>query len=194
MKKENAVLGSGVIAALAASSCCIPPVVAAIAGIGGVSSGLSWMEPLRPYMIGLAVVSIGYAWYDHLKPKKETDCCPLEKPKFYQSRSFLIGITLFSLISIGFPYFTKDYFPEKLTNDTIVTTEENMEEKRIEIEGMTCVSCEHHMNTALMNSDGVIEASSSFEEGYTNVRYDKTKTDLETLKKQIENETGYKTK
>ena len=96
MTQENSkkAVITGVIAALAASSCCIPPIIAAVAGIGGASSSLSWMEPFRPYLIGIAVIAIGYAWYAHLKPKKADDCgCEIEKPKFYQKRSFLIGMT-----------------------------------------------------------------------------------------------------
>ena len=61
---------TGLFAAVAASSCCIPPVIALIAGVGGSASALSWMEPFRPYLIGLAIVAIGYAWYNYLKPKK----------------------------------------------------------------------------------------------------------------------------
>ena len=57
-KSKKAVI-TGAIAALAASSCCILPIIAAIAGIGGASSSLSWMEPLRPYSIGTAVIAIG---------------------------------------------------------------------------------------------------------------------------------------
>ena len=66
---------TGLFAAVAASSCCIPPVIALIAGVGGSASALSWMEPFRPYLIGLAIIAIGYAWYDYLKPKKAEDCC-----------------------------------------------------------------------------------------------------------------------
>ena len=51
---------TGLFAAVAASSCCIPPVIALIAGFGGNASALSWMEPFRPYLIGLAIVAIGY--------------------------------------------------------------------------------------------------------------------------------------
>ena len=99
---------TGILAALAASSCCIPPVIAAVAGVGGISSSLSWMEPLRPYMIGMAILAIGYAWYAHFKPKKADDCgCEIaEKPKWYQTKTFLISITLFSIISISFPYYS----------------------------------------------------------------------------------------
>ena len=70
-KNSRGVAATGIIAAIAASSCCIPPVIAAIAGVGGAAGSLSWMEPLRPYLIGLAVVAIGYAWYNHLKPVKK---------------------------------------------------------------------------------------------------------------------------
>ena len=101
---------TGVLAALAASSCCIPPLIAAIAGIGGASSSLAWMEPLRPYLIGIAILAIGYAWYVFLKPKNEDDCgCSIEKPKFYQTKEFLIGMTIFAAISILFPYFSSAF-------------------------------------------------------------------------------------
>ena len=64
---------TGLFAAVAASSCCIPPVIALIAGVGGSASALSWMEPFRPYLIGLAIIAIGYAWYSYLKPINEDD-------------------------------------------------------------------------------------------------------------------------
>lgn len=98
---------TGILAALAASSCCIPPLIAAIAGIGGASSSLAWMEPLRPYLIVVAIVAIGYAWYAHLKSKTADDCgCSIEKPAFYQTKGFLIGMTIFAVASILFPYFS----------------------------------------------------------------------------------------
>lgn len=73
-KKSNRALLTGVIAALTASSCCIPPLIALIAGVGGASSSLSRVEPFRPYLIGFAIVAIAYVWYVHLKPKVEDDC------------------------------------------------------------------------------------------------------------------------
>ena len=94
MKTENTSKNAaytGLFAAIAASSCCIPPVIALIAGVGGSASALSCMEPFRPYLIGLAVIAIGYAWYAYLKPKKADDCCEVDaKPKWYQTKGFLI--------------------------------------------------------------------------------------------------------
>lgn len=71
MKNSKGSITTGIIAAIATSSCCIPPVIAAISGIGGASSALSWMEPYRPYLIILAILAIGYAWYIHLRSKKD---------------------------------------------------------------------------------------------------------------------------
>lgn len=183
---------TGILAALAASSCCIPPVIAAIAGIGGMGSTLSWMEPLRPYLIGLAVIAIGYAWYAHLKPKQEDDCgCDIEKPKFYQKRSFLIGITLFAAVSITFPYYSGIFFSDNSTK-TIIVKESDVIEATLSIDGMTCTGCEHHVNAALNKSKGVIEASSSYKTGKASVKFDKTKVSIDELAETVEKETGYK--
>ena len=198
MKTENktskGAATTGILAALAASSCCIPPVIAAIAGVGGISSSLSWMEPLRPYLIGLAIIAIGYAWYVHLKPKKDDDCgCDIDdKPKWYQTKGFLIGITIFAAVSISFPYYSGIFFSDNSVNKTIIVKESDVVEATITIDGMTCSCCEHHVNSTLHNSVGVIEASSSYETGIATVKFDKSKTSINELAKTVEKETGYK--
>ena len=71
--KEKALIGSGIVAAIASSLCCIIPLLALIAGGTGVATNLSWLEPLRPFLIGFTIIVLGYAWYQKLKPQK--DCC-----------------------------------------------------------------------------------------------------------------------
>ena len=105
---------TGLFAALAASACCIPPVVALIAGVGGSASALSWLEPFRPYLIGLAIVAIGYAWYNYYRLKNIDDCeCDVnEKPKWFQTKGFLVIVTLFVATAIGFPYYSHIFYPD----------------------------------------------------------------------------------
>ena len=192
-KSSKRAATTGILAALAASSCCIPPVIAAIAGVGGISSSLSWMEPLRPWLIGLAVIAIGYAWYAHLKPVKEDDCCDIDaKPKWYQSRGFLIGITIFAAVSIAFPYYSGIFFSNNTANKTIIVKESDVVQASLTIEGMTCTGCEHHVNQVLNESEGVVEASSSYETGIAQVKFDKTKVSIDQLADAVEKETGYK--
>lgn len=190
-KSSKGAVATGILAAIAASSCCIPPVIAAIAGIGGASASLSWMEPLRPYLIGLAVIAIGYAWYNHLKPKKDDDCgCEIEKPKFYQTKGFLIGITVFAAVSISFPYYSYIFFP-KTESKVVIVDANNIALANFEIEGMTCQGCEEEVKHEVSQLPGFIEAQVNHETGKATVKFDKSKTSLEQVVSAI-NKTGYK--
>ena len=182
---------TGLFAAVAASSCCIPPVIALIAGVGGSASALSWMEPFRPYLIGLAVIAIGYAWYAYLKPKKEDDCCEVDaKPKWYQTKRFLIGITLFAAIAIAFPYYSSIFYPEN-KKEVIVVNQSNIETVEFSINGMTCNSCAEHVDHEVNKLDGILNSNTSYEKSNAIVEFDKTKTSKAAIEKAI-NSTGYK--
>ncbi|MBL4585989.1 MAG: mercuric transport protein MerTP [Flavobacteriales bacterium] len=182
---------TGIIAALAASSCCIPPVIALIAGVGGASSSLSWMEPFRPYLIGLAVVSIGYAWYANLKPKKVDDCgCDIEKPKFYQTKGFLIGMTLFASVSIAFPYYSGIFYSDN-SKQVVISDKSTIRSIEVSIEGMTCDACENHVNHAVNELSGIIGVTSSYANANTVVEFDETQTSIEDIEAAV-NSTGYK--
>jgi mercuric ion transport protein len=193
MKKENKAnqgIITGVLAALAASSCCIPPVVAAIVGVGGASSNLLWMEPLRPYLIGLAVIAISFAWYAHFKPKKGDDCgCEVEKPRFYQTKGFLIGMTLFAGLAVGFPYYSGSLFPEN-KKEVIVVNPSNIQKINLKITGMTCDACQQHVNHAVNELVGIIEVKTSYTDGNTVVKFESSQIGVEEIEQAV-NSTGY---
>jgi len=60
-KASKGLLGTGVITAIAASLCCITPILALISGASGIASSFTWMEPFRPYLIGITVLVLGFA-------------------------------------------------------------------------------------------------------------------------------------
>lgn len=70
MKKNNKIIGAGLLTAIASSLCCITPVLALISGTSGIASTFSWLEPFRPYLIGFTILVLGFAWYQKLKQKK----------------------------------------------------------------------------------------------------------------------------
>lgn len=182
---------TGILAALAASSCCIPPVIAAIAGVGGAAGSLSWVEPLRPYLIGIAVIAIGYAWFSHLKPKKDDDCgCETEKPKFYQTKGFLVGITLFATLSISFPYYSGIFYSDK-SQEVIISDNSNLQKINVSIKGMTCDACQHHVNSAVNVLPGIVAVNTSYKNASAEVEFDNTQVSEEEIEKAI-NSTGYK--
>jgi copper chaperone CopZ len=193
--KENKWIGVGIFAAVAASLCCIAPLLAILGGIGGVASTFSWLETLRPYLIGLSVIALGTAFYQAYKPKKEIECsCEQEeKPKFINSKKFLWIILAVSVLLFSFPYYSGTFFSN--VNAVIANTNsENIIEAKINVKGMTCESCEHTIDYSLQTTEGVLSASSSFKTGVAKVKYDKSKVNPEQLKKAIEEKAGYKVK
>ena len=78
-KSNRKWLGAGLLTAIAASLCCITPILAIVGGLGGVASAFSWMEPFRPYLIALTIVVLSIAWYNTLKTKKSDIDCDCEE-------------------------------------------------------------------------------------------------------------------
>jgi len=200
--KEKKWIGAGLIAAIAASLCCIAPVLAILGGIGGVASAFTWLEPLRPYFIGLSVIALGAAFYQAYKPKKEIECeCEPalsgdgknDKPRFINSKKFLWIILFVSVALYSFPYYSSALFPN-VDMTVAMTNSDNIREAKIDIEGMTCSSCENTVDYSLKTTKGVLSATSSYKTGAAKVKYDKTKVNPEQLKKAIEKKAGYKVK
>ncbi len=54
---------------------------------------------------------------------------------------------------------------------------------RLDVQGMSCVSCPYQVQSALKIVEGVISATASLAEGSALVKYDDTKTDLAALTK-----------
>lgn len=193
MKKRKGFIGISILSAIAASLCCITPVLAFIAGASGMAATFSWLEPVRPYLIGVTILVLGFAWYQKLKSKKDIDCeCEEdEKPSFWQSKKFLGLITVFAVTMLAFPYYSGIFFPKNETK-TIIIKESDIMEATLTIEGMTCTGCEHHVNHSLTSNEGVLEATSSYETGIAKVKFDKSKVSIDKLAMEVEKETGYK--
>lgn len=192
MKSENKLIGAGLLTAITASLCCIAPVLALIAGTSGMASTFSWIEPFRPYLIGLTVLVLGFAWYQKLKPQKEIDCkCETnEKPKFIQSKTFLGIVTVFAILMLSFPYYSGIFYPNT-EKQIIVVDKSDIKTTEFKISGMTCASCEEHVNHEVNKLNGIVISKASYENENAIIEFDKTKTNEAEIEKAI-NSTGYK--
>ena len=111
-------LGAGLLTALAASLCCITPLLALVGGLGASAAAFSWLEPFRPYLMALTVGVLGFAWYQKLKPAPATDdcgCAADAKPAFTQSRLFLGMVTGLAVLLLAFPYYGARLYPASPT-------------------------------------------------------------------------------
>ncbi|WP_026838325.1 mercuric transport protein MerTP [Gillisia sp. JM1] len=192
MKSENKLIGTGLLTAITASLCCITPVLALIAGTSGIASTFSWIEPFRPYLIGLTVLVLGFAWYQKLKPRKDIDCeCETEeKLKFIQSKTFLGIVTAFTIVMLAFPYYSGIFYPNT-EKQIVVVDKSDIKTTEFKISGMTCASCEEHVNHEVNKLNGIVNSKASYENGNAIIEFDKTKSDEMEIEKAI-NSTGYK--
>jgi mercuric ion transport protein len=199
MKSKNKLIGAGLLTAITASLCCITPILALIAGTSGIASTFSWIEPFRPYLIGLTILVLGFAWYHKLKPKNEIDCeCETDNltatkpgnPKFIQSKIFLGIVTVFAVIMLAFPYYSGVFYPNT-EKQIIVVDKLNIQSTEFKISGMTCASCEEHVNHEVNKLNGIVTSKVSYENGNAIIEFDSTKTNETDITKVI-NSTGYK--
>ncbi len=185
----------GIAAAVAASLCCITPVLALLGGISGMASSFSWVEPYRPYLIGSTVLVFGFAWYQKLKPTKQEDidceCETDDKPSFWQSKTFLGIITVFAALMISFPNYAHIFYPKSPIANVENVEISNIQQIELEISGMTCQGCSEHVNHALDGVPGVLGHETSYEQGISLVKFDASKTNQEKLVDAV-NATGYK--
>jgi mercuric ion transport protein len=193
-KSSQTWLGAGVITAIGASLCCITPVLALISGASGIASSFSWMEPFRPYLIAITLGVLGFAWYKKLKPKTAEEiacaCKDDEKRSFFQSKMFLIIITVFAIVMLAFPYYGQAFYPKDNKNVVIVSAD-NIKQVNFKLRGMDCASCEEHIKYSVNKLPGILETKADYKSGVANVRYDQSKTNKNSIIKAID-ATGYK--
>lgn len=196
IKSSGTFTGAGVFTAIAASLCCITPVIALLAGSSSIAANFSWIEPARPYLIGLSIAVLAFAWYLKLKPAKTNDidcnCETTKKASFLQSKTFLLIVTVFAIMMMTFPLYAKMFYP-KLKVQTTLAVVDNKQQVKFTIQGMTCEACEEHVNNELSKVPDVVSYKTSYATRSSLVTFDKSKVDAKTIEAAI-NKTGYKVK
>ncbi|HUC81530.1 MAG TPA: mercuric transport protein MerTP [Flavisolibacter sp.] len=197
IKSPGTYTGAGVLSAIAASLCCITPVIALIAGSSSIAANFAWIEPARPYLLGLSIAVLALAWYVKLKPSKSTDmdcnCETTKKTPFLQTKTFLSIVTVFAILMMTFPLYAKVFYPKPKAQAATVAVVDNKQQVNFTIQGMTCEGCEEHVNNELSKVNGVIAYKTSYANRSSLVTFDKSKVDAKTIEAAI-NKTGYTVK
>ena len=197
IKSSGAFTSAGVLSAIAASLCCITPVIALLAGSSSIAANFSWIEPARPYLIGLSIAVLAFAWYVRLKPDKTKDidcnCETKKKASFLQSRTFLGIVTVFAILMMTFPLYAKMFYPKSKVQAATIDVVDNKQQVMFTIQGMTCEGCEGHVNNKLSKVAGILAYKTSYAQKNCLVTFDKSIVDVKTIESGI-NKTGYTVK
>lgn len=105
---------------IAASLCCVTPVLAVLAGSSSLASSFSWLAPYHNYLVIFTIVVLLYAWYDKLKPSKDIEC-DCDESGFFASKTFLAIVTLFTVLMLSFPQWGSKVFDAAPTAESCAT-------------------------------------------------------------------------
>lgn len=108
-KLANSTLIGGGLAALAASACCLGPLVLVSVGVGGAwISTLTKLEPFRPFFIGVALLCMALAYRKIYRAPAAADCAPGSSCALPQTNSrnrvLFWGVSLLVGIALAYPY------------------------------------------------------------------------------------------
>lgn len=183
------------LSAIAASLCCITPVLALISGASGVASIFSWMEPIRPYLIGITVLLLVFAWYQKIKVRTaeeiKCDCEEDEKKPFMQTKTFLGIATVFAALMLAFPHYAHVFYPSNDKKEVVIVNASDIQTITFDVNGMTCNGCASHVENNVNKLPGIIVVAASYEDATAKVEFDRSKVTLVQIEEAINN-TGYK--
>ncbi len=181
-----------VVGAIAASICCLGPLVLLTLGVGGAwASSLTALEPYRPLFIIMAVAFLGFGFYRAYRKPVGAKCgpngsCAVPRAKRI-NRIALWIITPLILALLAFPYFAPRLFAQ---DNSIEATYMNAEQAVLNVQGMTCAACTANVRRSLMNVEGVQDAKVTLDPPHAVVNYDPAKTSVAALT-QATAEAGY---
>ena len=179
-----------ILMSASASLCCVLPFLALLGGSSSLISTVSWLEPFRPFLIAGTFLMLGFAWYSAIKASRRDDCrCAPENPSFVRSKSFLSVVTIVSLLLISFPSISR--FMIRANDNALSNIEEERNEKiALTVNGMTCSSCERHIESEVIKLSGVSSVKASYSGKSATVEYNPEKVNKEKIVAAI-NSTGY---
>ncbi|MCC3152795.1 mercuric transport protein MerTP [Hymenobacter sp. BT770] len=196
---SKSLFGAGLLAALAASLCCITPLLAIVGGLGGAASSFSWLEPYRLYLVALTVGVLGFAWYRQLRPAPAAaHCCAVPAQRsVMQSSGFLASITILAALLLAFPYYGAALYPTAKPSAPVAApgaapgAAPVWETRTYRIQGMTCEACARHVEQAVQQVPGVQTVAVSYDQATAQVRYNSTQAQAAQVESAI-NSTGYR--
>lgn len=207
MKEEKILTGGAIVAAIAASLCCIGPLLFAVLGLGAFGAA-SVFEAGRPFLLAFAVLALAFGFYRSYFSKESCapgDACAT-KPVNRFNRMFL-WLASFAVLAFALsPYYAgalatgfskpqaaveQSNLPVNQIQSSVPVANEEAT-TTLKIKGMTCASCGTTIQLVLEKVPGVHSAAASYERNEVVVKYDSSQVTPEQLAQAVSEQTDYK--
>jgi copper chaperone CopZ len=187
--RRSFIFGGSLIAAGAASLCCILPVLATVAGAGAIAAGAVF-DRWRPYLLGLTglLLAGGFvlAWRD-----RRTACAPgslcATKP-MSRWNSIALGILATSVVALAaFPYYSGAVarLVVRQPGPALAVASANLSTVAFQVPDMDCPACAVALSAAFRTLPGVVDAKLDVDSRKAEVTFDRSAENVAALKKVI---------
>lgn len=152
-------IAGALVAALAASSCCIGPLILAVLGVGG-AGAFATLAGYRPYILGVTTALLAGGFYlTYRKPRAAAgDACGCEKPR--ANRAGRIGLwiaTAFVVLFAAAPPLLGAIAERTAPKPIAAASDVVLAKAVLHIEGMDCQACTVHARKELAKVGGFHE-------------------------------------
>ncbi len=186
--RRSLIFGGSLIAAVAASLCCILPVLAALTGAGAIAAGVVF-DQWRPYLLGItgSLLAAGFffAWRDHKKACAPGSLCAI-KPVGRWNRIALGLLTIAVVALAAFPYYSgavaRLVVPQPGGPAPAVASA-NLSTVAFQVPDMDCPACAVALSAAFRRLPGVVDAKLDIDARKATVTFDPGAQSVAALKK-----------
>lgn len=193
-----ATIGGAVVAALAASSCCLGPLVLAALGIGG-AGALAALGAYRPHILGLTAMLLAGGFYLSYRspradaPKGDACGCPQPRPKAGRAGRIGLWIATAMVVLLAAAPNVLAYVARHRANPKVETgAAATVEHATIRVIGMDCEACAINIRSELAKVGGFHDMTLDLKAQTVSVTYEPAAGRLQAFIAAIE-ELGYET-
>jgi mercuric ion transport protein len=175
-------LVGAVAGALAASACCLGPLLLVMMGATGAwIGGLSALEPYRPLFVATTLGLLGFAFFrEYRKPATDAcapgSVCAVPAARRGMRVALWVVAALVGLLLV-LPYAA----PRLVPSATAASAPEQIASVTLAVHNMTCSGCVATVTKALTGVPGVAGAEVTLEPPRAVVRFDSTRVTTEQL-------------
>lgn len=187
--RRSFIFGGSLIAAVAASLCCILPVLAVVTGAGAIAAGAVF-ERWRPYLLGVTglLLAGGFllAWRDHKKACAADSLCAT-KP-MGRWNSIALGILATGVVALAaFPYYSgavaRLVVHQPGPASSVSTAD--LSTVAFQVPDMDCPACAVGLSAAFRKLPGVVDAKLDVDNRKAVVTFDPGTQNVAALQKVI---------
>jgi len=176
---------ASILSAILGSLCCVGPLLFIALGLG---TGAAVIGRYHWFFIIAAMAVLAWSWIKYLRAKTVCDCA--HRPMDGRGRS-LISLVIATLIVFGFAGLNISRYVFAGSPPRTDQVADGRERIVLQVEGMSCATCEIAVRNALKRVDGVVSASVSVATNSATIDFDPRKTNPDKLVAAV-NSTGYR--